>query len=131
MELQACTDQALVALASTLLPAIILLCGLGLFVSLDFLLGRALFHLLGFRVPSGHRRAAGVGAVLLHPSSPQIRRGEEGEDKDKDELMYFHALASTGREAALGWVDPSCKQALRYCSKWNWSQEAWSLRKSL
>jgi hypothetical protein len=39
--------------------------------------------------------------------------------------------AHRGPGAALGWADPSCKQTLCYCSKWNWSQEAWSLRKSL
>lgn len=77
-------------------------------------------------------RAGRGAAAFLLPSLPR----EEGEDEDKGKLMYFHAVASTlsptvpahrGWEAAPGWADPARKQTLRYCSKWIWSQEAWSL----
>lgn len=94
--------------------------------------GLCFTHLLGGESPLRHQRAGRGPAASLLPSPPK----QEGEGEDKGKLMYFHAVASTrspavpahrGREAAPGWADPARKQTLRYCSKWKWSQEAWSL----
>lgn len=97
--------------------------------------GPCVTHLLVGESPQGTGGPGRGAATSVLPSGWQ-----EGEFEDTDELMYFHAVASTlkprspssgGWEAALGWADRARRQTLCYRSKWNRSQEAWSLWKLL